>query len=81
MALDTNLFNYPPNDPLRIYAEKRGRIEHELRMTFLWPLLPNGNTGNGRQTFRATIAGQLVHVFTKGVHFYYYQSQSFTNAP
>ena len=31
----------------------------ELRLTFLWPLLPNGSPGNGRQTFRTSVAGQL----------------------
>ena len=81
VAVDTNNFSYATNNFVRIYADKLARNQHELRMTFLWPLLPSGNTGNGRQTFRATIAGQLVHVFTNGVDFYYYQSQSFTNAP
>ena len=50
---------------------------HELRMTFLWPQLPNGKLGNGRQTFRATIAGQIARTND----LYFYQSQSFTNAP
>ena len=34
----------------------------ELRLTFLWPLLPNGNPGNGRQTFRTSVAGQMVPI-------------------
>jgi hypothetical protein len=33
---------------------------HDLRLTFRWPLLPNGDAGNGRQTFRTFTGGQLV---------------------
>ena len=32
---------------------------HDLRLTFRWPLLPNGDAGNGRQTFRTFCGGQL----------------------
>jgi type II secretory pathway pseudopilin PulG len=32
---------------------------HELRLTFRWPLLPNGGAGNGRQTFRVFTGGRL----------------------
>src|ERR1035437_5913607 len=53
---------------------------HELRMTFLWPQLPNGKLGNGHQTFRATIAGQLLPDRNNN-NLHFYQSQSFTNAP
>jgi len=53
---------------------------HELRLTFLWPILPNGGIGTGRQTFRALVAGQLVQDATNN-SLYFYQSQSFTNAP
>ena len=54
----------------------------ELRLTFLWPLLPNGSPGNGRQTFRTSVAGQIVP--TNVVAFntlYFFQPQFFTNAP
>jgi type II secretory pathway pseudopilin PulG len=56
---------------------------HELRLTFSWPLLPNSQPplafyGTGHQTFRALIAGQLVLTTN---NLYYFQSQSFTNAP
>ena len=55
----------------------------ELRLTFLWPQLPNGRLGFGRQTYRASIAGSL-DLDTNTVpnmNLYFYQSQSFTNAP
>jgi hypothetical protein len=61
---------------------------HELRMTFLWPQLPNGNLGSGRHSFRTLVAGQLVHqpFFNGGPvvynpNLYIYQSQSFVNSP
>jgi len=59
---------------------------HELRLTFSWPLLPNSQPplafyGTGHQTFRALIAGQLVLTTNNLYNLYYFQSQSFTNAP
>ena len=53
---------------------------HELRLTFLWPQLPNGNLGAGRQTFRTLVAGQMTQIFTNRHWLYFYQPQSFTNA-
>jgi type II secretory pathway pseudopilin PulG len=32
---------------------------HDLRLTFRWPLLPSGDAGLGRQTFRLLTGGQL----------------------
>lgn len=32
---------------------------HDLRLTFRWPLLPNGDLGNGRASFRAFTGGWL----------------------
>lgn len=75
VAVDTNALNSPYNRQLT--ANLR-----ELRLTFLWPLLPNGNVGNGRQTFRTTVAGQLVptNVVPNNV-LYFFQPQFFTTAP
>jgi len=75
VAVDTNAFNLPYNRQLT--ANLR-----ELRLTFLWPLLPNGNPGNSRQTFRTSVAGQLVptNVVANNL-LYFFQPQFFTNAP
>jgi prepilin-type N-terminal cleavage/methylation domain-containing protein len=59
---------------------------HELRLTFLWPTLSpltNSPVGNGRQTFRALVAGQIQTSIVGGQTNYFFQSQSFanTNAP
>lgn len=57
----------------------------ELRLTFLWPLLPNGGTGNGRHTFATTVAGQLATNAVPNTSpiqlLYFFQPQSFANAP
>ena len=62
------------------YAQGLTSNLHELRLTFLWPQLPNGGLGGGHQTYRALIAGQLVNNGIAPTN-YFFQSQSFTNAP
>jgi prepilin-type N-terminal cleavage/methylation domain-containing protein len=70
--------NFPP--PL--FAQSLAANQRELRLSFLWPQYPNGKLGPGRQTFRTTIAGQLAPTnYYGGDTLYFYQSQSFTNAP
>jgi type II secretory pathway pseudopilin PulG len=78
VPFDTNIFNLAFAQ--RQYVNQLSANLHELRMTFLWPQLPNGKLGNGHQTFRATIAGQLLPDRNNN-NLYFYQSQSFTNAP
>jgi type II secretory pathway pseudopilin PulG len=79
VAVDTNIFNLPPAQQL--YTRQLAANLHELRLTFLWPQQPNGNLGPGRQTFRTMVAGQIVQTYTNSQWLYFYQSQSFTNAP
>lgn len=78
MPVDTNTFAANNGSA---FATRLAAAQRELRMTFLWPLLPNGKIGNGRQTFRTTIAGQLTHQYISGFDYYFYQPLSFTNAP
>jgi len=76
MTVDTN-------NPLTAFATQMAANQRELRLTFLWPQLPNGNYGNGRQTFRATIAGQMNGIQYNNYQnqwLYFYQPQ-FTNSP
>jgi prepilin-type N-terminal cleavage/methylation domain-containing protein len=75
VAVDTNTFNSTLKSSLMTQLAANLR---ELRLTFLWPQLPNGNVGNGRQTFRASVAGQLA-ADANGLFFY--RSEFFTNAP
>lgn len=56
--------------------------QRELRLSFFWPLLPNGSIGYGRQTYRTTIAGQLASVkISSGQLLYFYVPQTFLNTP
>ncbi|MEI6194191.1 MAG: hypothetical protein WCS42_07660, partial [Verrucomicrobiota bacterium] len=63
------------------YPQELAANLHELRLTFQWPIRPNGKLGTGRQTYRTLVGGQVRHVYTNNVDLYFYQSQSFTNAP
>jgi len=74
LAVDTN-------SPLQGFSRQLANCLRELRLTFLWPQLPNGNLGANRQTFRTTVAGQLNYQPTNNMPTFFYQSQSFTNAP
>ena len=86
VAVDTNLINLsnstPEQQQQQLYTSNLTANLRELRLTFLWPLLPNGSAGNGRQTFRTTVAGQLVptNVVANNM-LYFFQPQFFTNAP
>ncbi len=81
VAVDTNAFA-SPNAFDQSYASNLTANLRELRLTFLWPLLPSGNVGSGRQTFRTTVAGRLSQTnLLPNNALYFFQSQSFTNAP
>ncbi len=80
--VDTNVYNLPADQ--KAYALALAGNQRELRLTFLWPQHPNGKLGSGRQTFRTTVAGQLSPTNYNNWDnqwLYFYQSQSFTNAP
>ena len=49
--------------------------QNELRLSFSWPVQPNGSIGGNRQNYRATIAGQLAINHTNA--YYFYRPQSF----
>ena len=70
------------------YTQELAANLHELRLTFLWPLLPDSQPprihyGTGHQTYRTLIAGrQVLDTNTApNLNLYFFQSQSFTNAP
>jgi type II secretory pathway pseudopilin PulG len=65
------------------YGQQLTANLRELRLTFLWPLLPNGNTGNGRQTFRTSVAGQMTTTndYNDKELLYFFQPQTFSSAP
>lgn len=80
--------NSPPSPWVRnVYSQELTANLRDLRLTFLWPLLPNSQPplvvhyGTGHQTYRAMIAGQIAANTVAGQILYFFQSQSFTNAP
>jgi prepilin-type N-terminal cleavage/methylation domain-containing protein len=73
VAADTNVFN--------AYSQQFAANLHELRLTFFWPVQPNGRIGTGRQTYRALIGGQNVLINYFGQALYFYQPQNFNYAP
>jgi type II secretory pathway pseudopilin PulG len=70
-----------------LYPQELSANLHELRLTFLWPILPNGllPARPARQTFRTLIAGKIIQTLDTSVSpnqtNYFFQSQSFVNAP
>jgi type II secretory pathway pseudopilin PulG len=90
-APNTNDYLNPPGPTA--YDDQMLAAAHELRLTFEWPQLPNGNVGSGRETFRTMVAGQLSHqpplnpfTFPASTVWYdsnlwAYVSGSFTNTP
>jgi type II secretory pathway pseudopilin PulG len=64
-----------------VYGLEQTANLHELRLSFLWPLLPNGNVGYGRHTFATTVAGQITQTIINGQSLYFFQPQSFTSVP
>jgi type II secretory pathway pseudopilin PulG len=37
---------------------------HEIRLSFRWPVLPNGKLGNGSRVFRSSVSGQVTNFTT-----------------
>ncbi len=54
---------------------------YDVRLLFRWPLLPNGNTGPGRQTYRTVVAGQLVAVPPQRPLWYFLEPDSYATSP
>jgi prepilin-type N-terminal cleavage/methylation domain-containing protein len=79
VPVDTNVFNLSLAE--QAYSKQIVANLHELRLTFFWPIQPNGKVGTGRQSYRTLVAGQIVTNVVAGNYLYFYQSQSFTNAP
>jgi hypothetical protein len=58
---------------------------HDLRLTFRWPVLPNGETGNERQTFRIFTGGTVARLsdddYVPSQPLYFLQPTIYTNLP
>jgi len=65
---------------------------HDMRLTFRWPLLPNGDVGRERQIFRTMVGGELVgtddHGYPQGGYptgvrqfLFFFQPRTYVKAP
>jgi type II secretory pathway pseudopilin PulG len=56
-------------------------ILHEVRLKFAWPVLPNGNIGPGRQTYRSLISSHLwsTNIYGTFITNWFFQPQTYTN--
>jgi hypothetical protein len=66
----------PPVDPdAKALAKARAENLHELRLAFRWPLLPGGQLGRSRKTFRTHVSGRLVNDPDASAFFYFIPSE------
>lgn len=49
---------------------------HDVRLTFLWPVLPSGKIGSGRQVYRTMVAGHYTND-PPGSPYFFYQPRTF----
>ena len=60
------------------------RNSRDLRLTFRWPVLPNGSIGNGRQTYRLFVGGHLTEtndVDAAGQPLFFFEPSTYVQAP
>ncbi len=63
----------PTADP--VYVQKLTNNLYEVRLNLRWPVLPNGNAGLGRKTYRTMISGNLVSNATYDL--FYFQPNTY----
>ncbi len=93
LSINTSLFDY--SAPGLDEVERNGRSNqlaqaqyqidnlYEVRLTFRWPLLPNGKTGGNKQVFRSTVSGSMTNVTIPSYPsfpLYYFQPRLYTKA-
>ena len=72
------------NDPRYNYFLVVSNFQNNLRdvrLTFLWPLLPNGKLGDGRQVYRTMVAGSIINEPTNNIirnsPFWFFQPRTY----
>jgi hypothetical protein len=66
-ALSTNNPAFYTRYNYSVVASNLAENLHDVRLTFRWPLLPNGDVGSERQVFRTMVAGKLLGTNDFGV--------------
>jgi type II secretory pathway pseudopilin PulG len=54
---------------------------HDLRLLFRWPLRSQGKLGQGGQSFRTLVSGQLLQTNVGEVNLYFFQPRTYVKAP
>jgi type II secretory pathway pseudopilin PulG len=60
LAVPTNSPEYMARYTYSLIASNLAQNLHDVRLTFRWPLLPNGDVGVERQVFRTMVGGEFV---------------------
>jgi type II secretory pathway pseudopilin PulG len=78
---DTNLIVARSNY-MRLVLEYSTNL-HDLRLTFRWPLLPNYQTGPGRQIYRTMVSGYMVqtNVPNTPTNLFFFEPRYYVKAP
>ena len=78
---DTNSPNFTAEAANFAFHQSLTNNLREVRLRFLWPLFPNGNSGNGRQTYRSLAGGRLLQTNQIGQLLYFFEPAAYVNAP
>jgi hypothetical protein len=54
---------------------------YEVRLTFRWPLFPNGNVGNNKKVFRTLVSGNLAAEYIDERYYFLFQPTIFLPTP
>ena len=71
----------PSYDQLTPYAKNLEGNLSELRLFFRWPLLPNGEAGAARQSYRSLVGGRMIITNDVGQNLFFFQPNAFTSVP
>jgi type II secretory pathway pseudopilin PulG len=87
----TNYAAFPANSPENVALYNNSMVTsnlqanlHDVRLLFRWPLRSQGKTGQGGQSFRTLVGGQLLQTNEPGFGvptLYFFQPRTYVKAP
>ena len=83
LAYPTNTVEYAMAEARYLQSAQLTNNLYDVRLTFRWPVLPNGELGNGRQVYRAQLSGQQIQSKTPSgtiLPFYYFAPQNYVRS-
>jgi hypothetical protein len=76
------IVSLPAYDTNSAYGKNLQANLNDVRLLFRWPLLANFSAGNGRQSYRSLVSGQLVRTNdVTGQRLHFFEPTTFVNAP